>query len=83
MRLSPSGKAPSFQVGIREFESRQPLQCGGVAQMVRALACHARGRGFDPRHPRHIALVQGTRPALIRLVCGERYPEEQPNVPLV
>ena len=22
--------------------------------MVRALACHARGRGFDPRHSRQI-----------------------------
>jgi hypothetical protein len=27
---------------------------GGVAQLVRALACHARGRGFKSRHSRHI-----------------------------
>ncbi len=26
---------------------------GGVAQSVRALACHARGRGFKSRHSRH------------------------------
>ena len=26
---------------------------GGVAQLVRALACHARGRGFKSRHSRH------------------------------
>ena len=26
---------------------------GGVAQLVRALACHARGRGFDPHPDRH------------------------------
>ncbi len=25
---------------------------GGVAQLVRALACHARGRGFESRHSR-------------------------------
>ena len=26
---------------------------GPVAQLVRALACHARGRGFDPHPDRH------------------------------
>ena len=26
---------------------------GGVAQLVRAPACHAGGREFDPRHSRH------------------------------
>ncbi|CAK8163493.1 hypothetical protein CAXC1_70017 [Candidatus Xenohaliotis californiensis] len=28
--------------------------CGGVAQLVRASACHVEGRGFDPRHSRQI-----------------------------
>src|SRR3546814_8151654 len=28
---------------------------GGVAQSVRALACHARGRGFESRHSRHFS----------------------------
>jgi hypothetical protein len=28
-------------------------RAGGVAQSVRALACHARGRGFESRHSRH------------------------------
>ena len=31
----------------------QAIASGGVAQSVRALACHARGRGFKSRHSRH------------------------------
>lgn len=27
--------------------------CGVVVQLVRTLACHARGREFEPRRPRH------------------------------
>ena len=27
--------------------------CGGVAQLVRAPACHAGGRRFEPGHSRH------------------------------
>ena len=27
--------------------------CGGVAQLVRAIACHAIGRGFESLHSRH------------------------------
>ncbi len=30
-----------------------PVQSGDVAQLVRALPCHGRGRGFEPRRPRH------------------------------
>ena len=29
------------------------MQSGDVAQLVRALPCHGRGRGFEPRRPRH------------------------------
>jgi hypothetical protein len=28
-------------------------EMGDVAQLVRALPCHGRGRGFEPRRPRH------------------------------
>ena len=31
---------------------------GPVAQLVRALACHARGRGFDPHPDRHFEKIQ-------------------------
>jgi hypothetical protein len=34
--------------------------CGGVAQLVRALACHARGRGFEPRRSRQSPIVRPT-----------------------
>ncbi len=30
-----------------------PVECAGVAQLVRASACHAEGRGFKSRHSRH------------------------------
>ena len=30
--------------------------CGGVAQLVRAIACHAIGRGFESLHSRHICV---------------------------
>ena len=33
-------------------------QRGGVAQLVRASACHAEGRGFKSRHSRHPTLFE-------------------------
>ena len=33
------------------------IQCGGVAQLVRAPACHAGGRRFEPGHSRHKLII--------------------------
>ena len=36
----------------------QKFQFGSVVQLVRTLACHARGRGFEPHPSRHnLALI--------------------------
>jgi hypothetical protein len=37
------------------YKSKKPL--GGVAQLVRAPACHAGGREFKSRHSRHLNKV--------------------------
>jgi len=43
LALTPSGAFPMVPFPI----------CGGVAQLVRALPCHGRGYGFEPRRSRH------------------------------
>ena len=35
------------------FRSKQQTNIGAVVQLVRILACHARGRGFEPRPHRN------------------------------
>ena len=59
---SSAGRASALQAGGHRFESYCPhhvkfkksffdflnFESGPVAQLVRALACHARGRGFEP-----------------------------------
>jgi hypothetical protein len=46
-----SGQCPlTGNATLRTFAL--PLS-GGVAQLVRALPCHGRGYGFEPRHSRH------------------------------
>ncbi len=38
---------------IRSMQQVFQIHSGDVAQLVRALPCHGRGRGFEPRRPRH------------------------------
>ena len=38
----------------RGFRKVRLRLSGGVAQLVRALPCHGRGYGFEPRHSRHL-----------------------------
>lgn len=40
-----------------DVPSMDGIPNGPVAQSVRALACHARGRGFEPHPGRHSAVV--------------------------
>ena len=40
---------------LRQSASRK--RKGDVAQLVRALPCHGRGRGFEPRRPRHTSQI--------------------------
>ena len=48
---SSAGRASALQAEGHRFEPYCSHDRNGlVAQLVRALACHARGRGFEP-HP--------------------------------
>ena len=50
--FSSAGRASALQAEGQEFEplnSHHFKTYGSVVQLVRALACHARGHGFEPR----------------------------------
>ena len=42
-----------YTEGVKGSSPLLPTKNGGVAQLVRAIACHAIGRGFESRHSRH------------------------------
>ena len=69
---SSVGRAPALQAGGHWFEpSCDHHLFGGVAQLVRVLACHARCREFESRHFRHYAQIaqsveQGTENPCVR-----------------
>ena len=45
----------AIDYGVKVSYCLSPLS-GGVAQLVRALPCHGRGYGFEPRRSRHLFL---------------------------
>ena len=68
---SSVGRAPALQAGGHWFEPNCDHHYGGVAQLVRVLACHARCREFESRHFRHYAQIaqsveQGTENPCVR-----------------
>ena len=53
--FSSAGRASALQAEGHRFEPYNSHHLGPVVQLVRTLACHARGRGFDSHPGRHCA----------------------------
>ena len=56
--FSSAGRASALQAGGHRFDPCNSHHNGPVVQLVRTLACHARGRGFEP-HPGRLFSGQG------------------------
>ena len=56
-KLSSAGRASALQAEGHRFEPYCSHHYGLVVQLVRTLACHARGRRFDPDPGRQFASV--------------------------
>jgi hypothetical protein len=55
-RLTQLGECNPYKVEVAGSSPASPTKTvtfGGVVQLVRTLACHARGREFESRHSRH------------------------------
>ena len=57
-----------------------PTNSGPVAQLVRALACHARGRGFEPLPGRHYLSLScaGVAQLAEQLICNQQVAGSSP-----
>ena len=53
-RIAQLGEHLPYKQGGHWFEPNCDHHYGGVAQLVRVLACHARCREFESRHFRHL-----------------------------
>ena len=68
---SSAGRAPALQAGGHRFEPYSAHHFyffGPIAQLVRALACHARGHGFEPRLGRSKRLTAWRHASVAQLV---------------
>jgi hypothetical protein len=78
-RYSMRASRPRRRLGLGILgESRRRWRCaphrGGVAQLVRALPCHGRGRGFESRRSRHSLYVRTPAPNFGVVVVFEGCP---------
>ena len=55
--IAQLGEHLPYKQGVTGSSPVVPTICGLVVQLVRTLACHARGRGFEPHPGRQFASV--------------------------
>ena len=58
--IAQLGEHLPYKQGVTGSSPVVPTICGLVVQLVRTLACHARGRGFEPHSGRHLYVCLGS-----------------------